>query len=311
MKAKDIMPSERFFIYPDVAVTDAYYEMKELGIGHFPVVGKNAEDMILGIISDSDLLPFTAPDDPRYPNHLKHRKFRLIKKETSFHVEEHMTKVAEIKNFIGENEDHSEFLQKFYREKAPPFNLLLVINNQKEKKLRGVISWVDLLKKWSELCTPDLVDLTAQEIGTPIEEIPYLDDGNFSIGLALILKKKTTHRHLRIIQDGKLLGVFHFHEIIPYSPISDDYDLSKYYYSLKLYTDITPRFPIKERLVPAHMPIWRDSNEGSVIKRFLDSVEGKWQDRTEGLLVHKEDGSVTHFIEPFDILRQLLKKKVT
>lgn len=309
MLAKQIMISTPYTIYPDIIVGEAYEMLQDLGIGHFPVVDRQSEKL-LGVISYTNILPYVPP--VAYPPKLKYKK-RLEAAKTT--VAELMTKISDITTFIYENEDSTEFLSKFYRNGSPPLNLLLVLNNQKDQKLKGVISWVDLLKNWETLVDAhslnEINKLKAIDIAVPLEEIPFLDEHNYHAGSALIRSKGTVHRHIRIIEKGQLVSLFHFHELAPYQPVGEDPELADYFYNLQV-NQLVPQHSVEKRTIPFDLPIWVNKDEPSVVNTFLESVLGddkKWQDRIAGLLLQQKDKTLSHLLNPYDVIHRLLKKK--
>lgn len=327
MLAHKIMVGNPETITPDVLVNEAYDLLKLRGIGHFPVVQDvedlNVEQRVVGIVSDTDLLPYAPPDDPEYPDELKFIKRKLALR---IFVEDAMTPIDRIHNFIFENEKMSSFLHKFYRTNKPALNLLMVVNNSDEKRLVGVITWIDILKNWSASLTDDirdeLKDLRAVDLATELSSIPSIDVDKVDSAAACLHRKGTSvHRHVPIYKKGKLIKLFHFHELVPYAPIDDSRlenpELRRQNLELSDYFDrqsplnIPDLYSVEQRTISADMPIWTDDGTENVISKYLSETIGKpWKHRLAGLIIESNKGkNLTHFLNPYDIIAWLAKKK--
>lgn len=304
--AKDIMTPKPYTVYPDYNVNEIDALMFKQGIGHCPVVDPDSGEL-LGIVSDTDVLPYMPPEN--YPGELKYKKQVLARKTTAHEI---MTEINRITTFILEDEEPSTFIPKFFRRNAPAFNLLMVLNSGNEKVLKGVISWINILKNWErfnvEHLNSGITRMKAIDVAVPLTEIPFLDEDNYTAYSGLARSEHTVHRHLRIIKEGELNGLIHFNELLPYQPIGKDIPLTDYFSKLQV-TAIKPKYSVENRSISQDLPIWIPDGD-CVIRKFLSYVIGdgkKWQDRMAGFLVISEGDNIpTHLLNPYNVIERML-----
>lgn len=321
--ARDIMINEVETITADVSVIVAHDMMLRRGIGHFPVVAEESSREIVGIVSDTDLLPYTIPNDPNYPRDAAFLKERLAMHKNVGGV---MTPVGDLQALIFEEEQADSFLHKFYRSDQPAFNLLMVVNNASDQSLVGVISWIDILKQWSRFMTKDLANklrsVKAVDIAIPLLKVPSLRlEDNDRVQAALRRRGISVHRHLPILAQDRITRLFHYNELLPYMPIDEseltnprnrelNLTVANYFDRLRV-TEISETHSVAERTIPQDLPVWFPDDGDSVIKRFLDkTVNFDWRDRMAGLLLQSPDGELTHLLNPFDVIEWLKKNLV-
>lgn len=302
--ARQIMVKNPYTILPKTTVTTTNALMQYDDVGHYPVVDVTGK--LVGLVSDSDILPYTVPD--KYDKDLRRKKMELA---DNTHVENVMTPIDKIVSFIYEDETPIQFLPKFFPRNRPAFNLLMVFNNEKDKQLTGVISWINILAHWGEIIREDINQLHAIDIAIPIDAIPYVDENSMAVAGALVFKDgEIVHRHFRVIEKGVLKEVFHFHELLPYQPIEGHRELKISYFNMRI-DAITARHSLGKRTIQPNTPIWSESDENSVVKIFLSSVIGEdksWRNRLAGLVLKNENGDITHFLNPYDIIKYYLNK---
>lgn len=322
VSANTVMVENPEIITSEVGVNEAYSLMILRGIGHFPVVLDDYTNEVIGIVSDTDLIPYTPPDDENYPRDAAYIKHRLSLSKQVKHV---MTPVDHIHAVIYQDEKSSSFLHKYFRTDQPAFNLLMVINNESDWNLVGVLSWVDILRQWDQFLTNELTkeleSTNLVDIAVSLDEVPSLDLNEVdTVQAALRRRGLSVHRHIPIYRDGTLVRLFHYHELMPYLPIKDEdletnkmrqlnLQLADYFDRLSI-MEIPESHEVKKRIISSDMPIWASDGSDNVIKKFLDNTLGHpWKRRLAGLLLQTDSGEITHLLNPYDIISWLAKKK--
>lgn len=294
MDAKSVMVSNPYYIHSKASILATLAQMRRLGIGHFPVVENG---IVVGLISDSMLLPFSIPEN--CPPEVSQKRFIATEDKK---IGDIMIPVDDL-NLVYEQEDQSTFIDKFFRDSRPARNLLIVVKSPMQHDLRGVISWIELFRHWDALSLGRFNRLTCQEVAVPLSQIPELrNKKHYSVGAALVRSSNTRHRHIQIIKNDNLVALYHFHELASYRPIdSNDIAQVDFYEDLDFVTDLKPKFEIEKRAIDANASIL------DAINMYLESVRNplKWQDRLAGLLIKQSDGRFTHLLTPYDIIEKL------
>jgi len=325
VEAKDIMVPNPKTIFNTTSVDKAYDMMLDENVGHYPVT--NEEGKLLGIVSDTDLLPFTSPVNKIYNNELRRIKAQLAGhtsvSEVMVYLEPDDKDRRIVNNVIYENEEPVEFLRKFFRPRRPALNLLMVLDNETDKQLKGVISWVNVLQNWGRIVPQSLHEeftrLTAIDVAYKFDrDFPTARDDKLSA--AAILEDRESdivHRHFRLMKEDKLVAVYHFHELLPYQPIPNykgihAREMRREWWNLWL-DKLSPLYSLDDRFIPADMLVWNIENGNDVISKFLRHVVGKrqsWHTRLAGLLISSrgEKEESTHLLNPYDIIGYLVGK---
>ena len=314
--------------------------MRENGIGHLPVFDTDSEQLI-GLISDTDILPYTVL--PTYPKveGFSTEKVRALKRsdlDSRKKVSECMTHLVndnkDLISHILPDETPMEYLPKFLRLDPdnpgfslldkPAHNLLMVLSESKPgASVLGVISWVDIFKNWEKISASfnfSVNDLTVKDVAVSLEKLPDIDLRRNVLRSALDRKETAgRHRHILVKESGELIAVYHFHELYPYDYRGINTYVKDYFGQLEVggQSDkyvVGPKYSLEKRTIPDDTKIWTRGNPDCAIEIFKKYVIGegiKWQDRLAGLLLTNKKGNFTHLLNPYNIIECLIEKNLS
>lgn len=309
---KDIMVSDLGYANLDYNVGEAYTYLVTNNISCLPIVDEAGK--FLKLVTDTDLLPYNPPHtDSSYTHHLRAMKARIAHRiQVS---DPYVGTPAERAAMVPKDSDISTFIRRFYRDEkhSPPFNLLLICDNERDRNLVGVVSWIEIIKNWGKLAKQAGIDinLRAIDVAVPLNEIPFVDENHYAVATGRARLRGKVHRHLRVLKGGQLDRILHIHELLPYRTQNEDTDPIELveFNASKLVIDIEPKHKIDARTIPFNMPIWSEDdnldNPTNVIKKF-EKHAVIWENRMAGLLLQQADGTLTHLLNPFDIIRKLI-----
>ncbi len=140
MQVRDVMTPSCEFIAPNTSISDAARRMRDLDCG-FLAIGTEAKGRLEGVVTDRDLVIRALaegwnPDDTPVERAETHQVLYCFENDS---LEAATKRMRE---------------QQIYR--------LVVLNNQEEKQLRGVISLGDILRRHES----DLAEPTAEAIAS-------------------------------------------------------------------------------------------------------------------------------------------------
>lgn len=308
MKASEVMYSPAITVTSDIPITEAADKMLRYGIGHLPVRASKTNQDMIGLLSESDILPLLPSRNlpPEEYDEKREEASRILVSE----------KMHENVVHVYLNSSIEEVVEKlcYPTIKRGYINLVPVTTSKKAKTIEGVISWVNILKNWGKYAS-DANDTMAKDIGTELAQLPILKQGSATIAYTLHLFDNMEHRHLPLRdENNNIIALFSDRDIRSFTPLLNNPTEAERYFNKQINSDdVKPQYEnLDEIVISSTMPLYNDASDDNIIKYFLKFIEGKnipWSERLDGLLVRNDESKIVRLITPFDCMKLLVKKK--
>jgi len=309
-KASDIMKSPVKVIIPSTSALFAWMYMEHHGIGHLPVVKDRGHQLLQGLVTHTDLLPYApAPlstDDEEW----------LAYEDMGTRTVENIM----VKNPIRVQSDASlDEIARVLTEPAgagiPP-SLTPIVDNT--GRVIGVVSYLEVFENWDKFSNHfNAIEATAGSIGSPYSNFQEFPEAlavaavtNFCFGAG----KKP--RHIIVKHEKGQFSVLSDRAFMPFMwrqgrprellLRAGQLRLGDYISQLK---QSRPMPVLEETIVQSDMKIWSEEpDEETVISKFIKGARGRnWSDRLSGVLSVDPNGNPLTLITPADCIRLLLQ----
>jgi CBS domain-containing protein len=309
-KASDIMKSPVKVIIPSTSALFAWMYMEHHGIGHLPVVEDREHQLLQGLVTHTDLLPYApAPlstDDEEW----------LAYEDIGTRTVENIM----VKNSIRVQSDApldevAQVLTEPAGAGIPP-SLTPIVDNT--GRVKGVVSYLEVFENWDKFSNHhNAIEATAGSIGSPYSNFQEFPEAlavaavtNFCFGAG----KKP--RHIIVKHEKGQFSVLSDRAFMPFMwrqgrprellLRAGQLRLGDYISQLK---QSRPMPVLEETIVQSDMKIWSEEpDEETVISKFIKGARGRnWSDRLSGVLSVDPNGNPLTLITPADCIRLLLQ----